>query len=514
MKKITWVLLIATLILSCFCSQAVFAAQRDVTVNIPTFDVTLNGLKIDNSTNQYPLIVYKNITYFPMTYYDSRFLGLESQWDKNTGLTIVKTGANWEYYKYPSPVKNAGSYTAQIAPFQVTVNGRKIDNSNEEYPLLVFRGVTYFPLTWRFAVDEFGWEYSFDQNNGLVINADSGLVAVGLTLPVATLSNGAIGALTMAGDYLYYQGSQGKIYQAPVSDTSAARPIYQLPIDGYTEDWIVFASLQNVNGKAYLKYHTGGATMGSDHLIWLKEDGTSEKIDSGYFARKEYDNYTIRVDQWVPPFPNNLQVKKTGEKSYQTVGNPDYLYGWIIRPDQSGSPSDDLCLIGEDIYLLGYLRSDNQQSTTGIYRVNINTNATERVCETPASGFKIVDDIIYFVDLNNYLYQVPIQGGAAVRLTDVAVGEYEVLNGKIYYTSPARDNELFILGRDDSINPGGQVKNLEIQEGNLVATFHKEGKSPYKMLIINKDGNVIYKTTENVLLARLENDKVVFIKED
>lgn len=29
--------------------------------------------------------------------------------------------------------------------------------------------MTYFPLTWRFAVEEFGWQYSFDHTNGLVI---------------------------------------------------------------------------------------------------------------------------------------------------------------------------------------------------------------------------------------------------------------------------------------------------------------------------------------------------------
>lgn len=33
----------------------------------------------------------------------------------------------------------------------------------------MFRDVTYFPLTWRFAVDEFGWMYSFDSKNGLNI---------------------------------------------------------------------------------------------------------------------------------------------------------------------------------------------------------------------------------------------------------------------------------------------------------------------------------------------------------
>ena len=39
-------------------------AAADVAVTLPDFPVTLNGTAIDNSYRQYPLLVYKNITYF------------------------------------------------------------------------------------------------------------------------------------------------------------------------------------------------------------------------------------------------------------------------------------------------------------------------------------------------------------------------------------------------------------------------------------------------------------------
>ncbi|HCF49320.1 MAG TPA: DUF5050 domain-containing protein, partial [Syntrophomonas sp.] len=122
----------------------------------------MNGVVIDNSYSQYPLLVYKDITYFPMTYYDCRFLGLESLWNSHTGLVVVKTDVNWDYHKYSASAKNSSSYNARVASFRVTVNGKEIDNSSKKYPLLLFRNVIYFPLTWRFAVDEFGWNYSFD----------------------------------------------------------------------------------------------------------------------------------------------------------------------------------------------------------------------------------------------------------------------------------------------------------------------------------------------------------------
>ena len=151
-------------------------ADEQVTVTLPAFPVTLNGVTFEQSQLEYPLLVYKNITYVAMTYHDARLLGLETQWTMEQGLSIKKMeivpeqlDAQNAYVPYVTDTINAGSYPAVRPSFAITVNGTSIDNSKEEYPLLVFRNVTYFPLTWRFAVDEFGWDYTFDAQNGLTI---------------------------------------------------------------------------------------------------------------------------------------------------------------------------------------------------------------------------------------------------------------------------------------------------------------------------------------------------------
>ncbi|MDD2401748.1 MAG: DUF5050 domain-containing protein, partial [Clostridia bacterium] len=137
-------------------SSTAFAATQRVSVSLPSFDVQLNNVKINNTHSQYPLIVYKGITYFPMTYYDCFFMGLNIKWSQENGLAIEKTGAVAEEYRcYESNNKNAKTYQAGIPTFKIVVGGKQVDNSKEEYPLLIFRNVTYFPLTWRFAVDEF-----------------------------------------------------------------------------------------------------------------------------------------------------------------------------------------------------------------------------------------------------------------------------------------------------------------------------------------------------------------------
>ncbi|HCF51146.1 MAG TPA: hypothetical protein DER60_12745 [Syntrophomonas sp.] len=98
-------------------------------------------------------------------------------------------------------------------------------------------------------------------------------------------------------------------------------------------------------------------------------------------------------------------------------------------------------------------------------------------------------------------------------LIDKAVGLYEVLQGKVYY-SLAEDSQLFRIGSEYSINPGGQLNKLEIQNGYLAAIFDKDSQSPYKMMVINGAGEVLYKTAENVLLMRIENGKIVFVKDN
>ena len=147
------------------------AYAASVQVTLPNFQVTLNGKQIENAARQYPLVVYKEITYFPMTYDDSRFLGLESNYTLQTGLDVRHTGITGNDNDDQSVAGNPQRATAQTAAFSIRVNGKTIDHNEEEYPLLIFRNITYFPLTWRFAVDEFGWEYHFDSVRGLVIHS-------------------------------------------------------------------------------------------------------------------------------------------------------------------------------------------------------------------------------------------------------------------------------------------------------------------------------------------------------
>lgn len=203
---------------------------EEVTAHIPSFKVTLNMEEIDNEYREYPLLVYKDITYVPMTYHDCRYLSLLTTWDDATNtLTIDKSGVVCAYRDYKGTQKNSRKVFPKICDFNIVVNGKEIDNSKEEYPLLTFRDVTYFPLTWRFSVEEFGWENSF----GITKGCEEGLKISSLNYKSESIELPDLsGTVATDGKYYYYSGLSGErrvIYRLPVSSEGEREIIFEFP---------------------------------------------------------------------------------------------------------------------------------------------------------------------------------------------------------------------------------------------------------------------------------------------
>jgi len=165
MRKLLIVIVILLLIPNCF------AATEEVDVVIPDFEVRVNGVLINTIESQYPVLSYKNITYFPMTSDYVEAIGLSLKFSNETGLEVDKNGAYASLEERFLGAQNQlnSVHKAQLAPFNVEVNSKVIDNSKETYPLLVYKNITYFPMTWRFCVDEFGWTTKWDNEKGFEI---------------------------------------------------------------------------------------------------------------------------------------------------------------------------------------------------------------------------------------------------------------------------------------------------------------------------------------------------------
>ncbi|MGQ7890592.1 YHYH domain-containing protein [Paenibacillus anseongense] len=134
-----------------------------VKVEKPTYTINVNGTSITNSSLKYPVISYKDITYFPMTFKFTQALALETVWDAETGFVIRKTSNKAGKLELDYGTTSSNMYASQ-PDFNIYVNDAWIDNGSEEYPLLVLNDVTYFPMTWHYAVDELGLAIKFENN--------------------------------------------------------------------------------------------------------------------------------------------------------------------------------------------------------------------------------------------------------------------------------------------------------------------------------------------------------------
>lgn len=157
MKKVFRVLCISLCMTLIFTSGSALAKGERIV--IPDYKCIINNTDVHYKNSEYPLISYKDITYFPMTWDYCRALNLTSSWT-GSELYIAFKPSGGELPIY-NTVINSKYNTAVIPLYPIYINGKQIDNSKEEYPLLNFRGVTYFPMTWHYATEEFNWTVSW-----------------------------------------------------------------------------------------------------------------------------------------------------------------------------------------------------------------------------------------------------------------------------------------------------------------------------------------------------------------
>ena len=273
MKKTVFLSLLFALLL---LTVPAYAASQTVSVKIAEFPVTLNDLQVGNnhldkiSENsdykyyaQYPLLVYKDITYFPMTWNYSELLNLDTSWTQEKGLVIGQGDPDrWKEFRYDSrDSKNNINQTASIVDFQVTVNGKLIDNSKEPYPLLLFRDVTYFPLTWRFAVDEFNWKYDFSASDGLRIDSNNNIAYLAAVPSTGRWEAGVFYSVYIRGDLKIWMEISYPVYVKPFYDMYISQGI-QAEMIGKAYAWGTRFSV--MDGWVYADYRN---TDSIDDLI-------------------------------------------------------------------------------------------------------------------------------------------------------------------------------------------------------------------------------------------------------
>ena len=174
MKKL---LLITGILLLNFTLTA-FGAEKDIIASISPFEVLINESSyIDGET--YPSLFYNNVVYIPMTYDVGECVGRTIEWvdgyEQDVLLLTEKESENIVVKNTLSENEiNPRAVIAEIADCTVAVcmgENLNLIRGTAEYPLLRYKDIIYIPLTWENIVENFGWSYTFDEVNGVNIDA-------------------------------------------------------------------------------------------------------------------------------------------------------------------------------------------------------------------------------------------------------------------------------------------------------------------------------------------------------
>ncbi|WP_258525477.1 DUF5050 domain-containing protein [Paenibacillus sp. YN15] len=489
------------------------AANGVAKVALPNFTVSLNGHLVDNQYREYPLLVYHDITYFPMTWYDSRLLGLETNWSISNGLSIQQSHVTSSYESYTSNSQNASTYTATIPASVITINGKEINNSKEEYPLLSFRDVTYFPLTWRFAHDEFGWDYQWSDAAGLSITSTNPQIQqIGLSQDA-----GKNDIVLFKGYYYFAEtlGTINHIYRAPEWNPSAKEEIYTYDITNPTgtSPRLSFQIRDNI---LWFTYHVGGGLSGSNKFVKVDENGKTEAISLGhpYMDFRDTAYGTLIIDLGADNVKLSLLPKDQKATDAKIVGDPNLTRSAVHVTRWDGFTPYALTtattVVGEDVYVLCSPLSDQNF----IYRINLKTNKTDKIVDQSTSWFKIIDDKLYYVkEADNALYSSSLEGNGEIKLSDHTVSWFDSINGNVFYTTQNEANQFklykaSIEGSDELAWPM-PIVDVKALNGQLVCTFSEN--DGYGIVLLDNAGRVVLKVADANLQV-LKSDKDILLK--
>jgi hypothetical protein len=342
-------------------------------------------------------------------------------------------------------------------------------------------------------------------------------------------------SLIVTNGVYYINGDNGIIYKGSIDSPEERIAICQIPISALNVWGWHPVFFYTRNDHLYFNYISRiGGYLRISGTVRIYEDGSWEEIEPYW---EDFGSLSVMIVESIgTPANHNLFIQYNGNAPVP-IGDTRYAYGkyWDWGAYNSGgSESRSLYMIDDDIYLLARdKRTEFSAATgenpyaTGIYKVNIKTNATTRVVDANVSNFLIEGELIYYVDLADFcIYSVPLTGGEPTRLTgalDVAsnsrVYDYiQVLNGTVYYVKRilsgiGSEYQLFRTGDDEPINPGGYARDIQTHDGYICAFFDSEDGSDYRMIVFNAAGDVVFRTSDEVFKSSVtvDNERLYFV---
>ncbi len=492
------------------------AKDNRVKVTLPTFDITINGHTVNNDYRKYPFIVYKDITYFPMTWYDSRLLGLESTWSQNYGLEIKKSKVTSSYEPYRTNKKNAQTNYADIREGTIKLNSATINNKKQDYPFLTFNQITYFPLTWKFAHDEFGWKYKWDAKKGLTITSDNPKIRT-VHLP----SESKASPVALFNGYYYFtemDKTNHYVYRTPINNLKAKEKVFTYSIDmsyalNIVRDFFV------KDEELWFYYHQGGGVMGSDVYVKVNKEGKGNVVHTGYLDFINTDRGTLIISFAVPPSNNNLSLIRNVKKdNEEKIGDSDLIYSWLTQKGVGGgysySRNTGTASIGNELYIIGSAFPENEKVRNQLYKINLDTNEQETIINVPINDFQMYNNNLYYVkESDQRLYKSTLDGTGEQLLSDKAVTRFVLTNNGVFYVPNNRKNDE--MNHFYRVNHNGADHLLLQDKISRIETDNSQiylelSSADYGMKILDSTGKLQVTITDSIDYWFIHQGQLIF----
>ena len=165
-RKLYFIFILATLIV---CSNLNVFAHDSYDVEVAKFPIVINYEKynIDAKHNnmllqEYPMFLYNELLYFPLTYNNCVLVGLNIDFKEKT-VFLEKKGFTPEPMFYDREYLETASeseVTVSNCPFDMYVDGERY--FDEEFPILFYQDIVYIPMTWNTINNVLKWDFSFE----------------------------------------------------------------------------------------------------------------------------------------------------------------------------------------------------------------------------------------------------------------------------------------------------------------------------------------------------------------
>lgn len=151
-------------------SSLSFAEEQILDVSVYKQGLLLNGVKLDSTAIQHPLLFFREVVYIPLSTEMGIQAGFTTVWNEETKTldiqqTVPKTaGLAANVFPHPEKVQ------VRVTGNPVTLAGTALQLG--DYPVFVYQDVTYVPMTWNLVNTQMKWKSTHHPLLGLIIQND------------------------------------------------------------------------------------------------------------------------------------------------------------------------------------------------------------------------------------------------------------------------------------------------------------------------------------------------------